>query len=411
MLTCGMYLYLQKNTVTCSDLKKPLTQEGYQNFLEIMKGKIDDEYISDEELEEMEKAAKKPEKPGKASHLHRAKNWLRKKFSRKKAAPDMVLGTPMLSEDAKESPKVDHPQEAWKKKLPPAYLDFETYKATITKVCNKGQQVCEMIKADNATNFRKRLRRKKCNSFCGKKTCRDLFTLATCYSFAAHGLDGILRDEIGDEGAICPMDTVKNCLKNIHTTGFVQQLANRGWGDAWDKKKAAKEALKNTKEFSEGRSVIVQNAPSESDVSKKKESTSHEVKKEVQEGETQEKSAGETQSQSEKYAWLRDHWDTVFFLTSTEPAKGKHLGFRIAQGGAVLAVVAALPFVLHAAAPALMLKAGSWVSQYGVFQGLEKARGKVSGATLDRIKAFVSKVSKSKLSSRIIGHCYCQCPG
>ena len=78
------------------------------------------------------------------------------------------------------------------------------------------------------------MRRKKCNTFCSQKTCRS-FTLATCYAFASHDLNGI-PTELGDARAICPMDTVKNCLKNFHTTGFVRELANQGWGDGWDKK-------------------------------------------------------------------------------------------------------------------------------------------------------------------------------
>lgn len=369
MLACGMYLYFEKNGITCSKLSNAITPEGYQHFLELMKKKINDEYISDADIKAMEEKESIVEKTQKKSKMHQAKSWLRKKFSRKKASPKKVLGLPeeaaTPSNGANIPPNSPEKHEAWKTKLPNAYLNFETYKKTIQEVCVKGLQVCQGIKADNITNFRKRLRRKKCNSFCSARTCQDPFTLATCYAFASHSLDGLETESVGDDEAICPIDTVKNCLKNGHSQAFVQQLADRGWGDAWDQKKESKKP--------EG----------------------HEEASDI----------------DYKHSWLKDHWDKVFFLTSTEPAKGKHIGLRIAQGGAVLATVAALPFVLHVAAPALMIKAGSWVSQYGVMKGVDEIRSSISDTTFDKIKKFVKKVSKAKLTSRMIRHCYCQCPG
>ncbi len=103
----------------------------------------------------------------------------------------------------------------WKDKLPKSYQTFEAFKENMIKVCGEGEAVCNRIKKGKSFF----LGRKKCNSFCSTRTCRDMFTLATCHAM--------------DEYGVCPRNTVKNCLNN-NRPKLEGLLQARGWPTEWD---------------------------------------------------------------------------------------------------------------------------------------------------------------------------------
>ena len=107
---------------------------------------------------------------------------------------------------------------------------------------------------------------------------------------------------------------------------------------------------------------------------------------------------------------LQKNWGNVFLATGTEPAKGKHIGLRVAQVGGVMAVVVSLPFIVHAAAPGVVLF-GGWAAKYLTVHGIDSARSKVSGFARAKLSKFVKKISADVvLVPREINGCFCQCP-
>jgi hypothetical protein len=168
-----------------------------------------------------------------------------------------------------------------------AFENFDQFKKSIMEVCKKGPKACHYIynKTQNTSKFQ----RKECNKYCSAKTCKDVFTLASCYALSAYTVEGKRKAE--GQSPICPLNTVRNCLKN-RDASLKNMIDDRGWPRDW--------------------------------------------------------------------VDIKKNWGNLFFLTATEPAKGRHLGIRAAQAGTVLAVLAAMPFVIHAIWPALPMLTVTW---------------------------------------------------
>jgi len=302
MIRCVFYLYLKENRITCPMQQNAVTQEVYEEFLSTLKATYALEYNpTNQELPVLQESS-----------------------------------TPPTEFPLPQKQTGGTPSDTWQQPIPEAYLTFEGFQKNIVNFCLTGQGYCQKIQYQ--TKAPGPFQRKQCDVFCSANTCRDPFTLASCYALNQYAADGTKTDK----NPICPASTVKNCLKQNRDAKLVTIIAERGWPAEWNN--------------------------------------------------------------------LEKYWGNLFFSTATEPAKGRHLGFRAAQASAVMAVLASLPFVLHVVAPAVFVTTGSWVSHYLAIKAVGHVRSKISQATMEKIKKAMRKVTGGiKLRPKIIDGCYCQC--
>lgn len=162
MIQCGFYLYLLHNNISCDHVDETLTEEFYEQFLERLKT-----------------------------------------IYNKNNAPTS--------------------DKSWMQQLPPDYQTFENFRTNIMSTCEVGENVCRIIKYNTLNPSR--LQRKQCNTLCSRLTCRDMFTLSSCYAMNTFGIED-------DDSPICPDDTVKNCLQNVRNLPAL--LSRRQWPAEWE---------------------------------------------------------------------------------------------------------------------------------------------------------------------------------
>jgi hypothetical protein len=284
LIQCGLYLYFQHNKITCPEIEEDVTVEIFDTFLKALRLSYDSEY--------------------------------------------KLEGTSTVQEGSMSTIS----EQEWVKKLPEAYQTYDAFKKNIGSFCKNGKSVCQKIQRE--TENRPMFQRKKCNTFCSANTCKDAFTMATCFAMS--------QSNALNNQPICPSDTVKRCLRKENNLALVKTLALRSWPREWND--------------------------------------------------------------------LEAHWDQVFFATATEPAKGKHIGLRMAQAGGVMGVVAALPFLMHAVIPGFVLF-GGWSTKYLTVHGIDSSRSKLSGVLRAKLSKLTKKIAGNvSLVSKSIDGCFCQCP-
>ena len=172
MITCGMSLYLKKMGIDCAQIDKGVSQKMYEDFIAMLQKSQSSEALENH---------KKPET----------------------------------------------------KELPEQYKTFEKFKETITGICTKGVAECNDLKektakrgsvlrglknAKGVQGFKDAFKREKCNEYCSANTCKDPFTIATCYAMK--------------EAGICQEKNVKNCLEK-NQKNLVEAVNKREWPQEW----------------------------------------------------------------------------------------------------------------------------------------------------------------------------------